>query len=262
MIRKLLLAVALAGTLMSCDRGKITNRREELLIMASEEVTFITNAKERLTRQLNIADLQISMGHKPDAAKTLAAARDNLTATAAADMDDLSRMSGWVSISELARAADDKVLAGKACDDGRELLSSIKPDATRCEYVLGLAEEIYQLRGQPDAARLVIQGGQWASTMMDKTTRRQALVAFMDRLMTYEDYDGARKVLRQEPDAVWRADILTGLARTETPEDKVAGNSIREAQMEAHAASAMVPSSRDQFYGRRLDYQSNLKQAK
>ena len=229
--------------------------------MASEEVSSITNAKERLTRQLNIADLQINIGHNADAAKTLTAARDNLTAAAPADMDDLSRLSGWVSISELARAADDKELAGKACDDGRELLSSIKPEAVRCDYVLGLADEIYQLRGKPDAARLVILGGQWASTMMDKTTRRQALVAFMDRLMTYEDYDGARKVLRQEPDAVWRADILTAMARTEASDNKLAGNSMRETSMEAHSASSpMMPASSTDYYGRRLDYGSNYKQ--
>src|SRR5580704_2089615 len=111
MIRKLLLVALLAGAVASCDHAT-ADRREQLLIMASEEVTMITNAKEKLTRQLNIADLQISMDHKADAAKTLTAARDGLTAASSADMDDLSRMSGWVSISELARAADDKELAG------------------------------------------------------------------------------------------------------------------------------------------------------
>ena len=62
-----------ALTVSSCSTPTMPSRNGKLLTMAAEEAGFIHNLTDRLTRQLNIADLQIQAGQKSEALRTLAA---------------------------------------------------------------------------------------------------------------------------------------------------------------------------------------------
>lgn len=204
----LLVIVALSGCGGSVDRSG------KMLTMAAEEAMFVDNLDMRLARQLNIADLQNKTNRKTDAAHTLQLAKDTLSsAEARKQLTEFRRIAGWTSISELARAADDKSLANAACNEALETLYSVKPEAARAEYVLSLSEEVKELRGNVEAGRLLVKGGEWAGTIPDKTVRRQALSAFANQLMMFDQFEEARTVLRNDSDAAWRVDVLTASAQ-------------------------------------------------
>jgi hypothetical protein len=182
--------------------------------MAGEEAANIPNMLDRFTRQLNIADTQLRTQRKEDAAKTLALARDSLKVSKKDDFDDFHRIAGWTAISQLSRQAGDRDLALQTSDLALAALNDVQPATERPQYVLSLAGELAELRGKDAAVELVNSGGAWAGTIMDPTARRTALLAFTDRLLSYEAYENARTMLRHDDDAAWRTDVFLSLANT------------------------------------------------
>ncbi len=231
-----------------------TARGQRLFMMAAEETNQVKAPRERLMRQLNIAEWQINRGKPADGLKTLGYAADTLHAAQEGELDELGRLSGWVSISELSRAGGDKGFALKACDEAVEMLTAIKPAATRCEYVLGIAVEVKELRGQKAAGELLVRAGEWAGDIKDTPTRRQALLAFANRLFDFEDYDAGLALLRREGDAAWRSDTLAMLARAS--EGKGGGNGVPMAAGARSADAARAPAMQKSF-GKSVDYESN-----
>jgi hypothetical protein len=193
---------------------------DRILHMAGEEAGQINAPKERLTRQLNIANRQTENGHAGDARKTLAEARSTIEHADKNALTDHQRLAGWISLSELARNADDKAFANGALDQAMAALENLTPAQARCEYVLGIEREVKILRGDAAAAKLVVSASEWAMELPQQPMRRSAYIAFADALFHCNDYDAARTVLRHDSDAAWRSDALTVLsdrARWEAP---------------------------------------------
>lgn len=202
-----------------CQAGRDMNRTGRVLLMAAEESAYITSLQDRLERQLNIADLLIQADRKQQAVETLELARTTLRQQEKDNktIDDFRRIAGWTSIAELARQAGDRGMAIAAADDAVEALNSVEPEARRAEYVLSLAEEIRELRGEVEAGRLLEKGGKWAAKIEDTPVRRFALQTFARRLVTLNQFEEARRTLRNELDAAWRADTLVAMAEPPPP---------------------------------------------
>ncbi len=210
----LLAATLLMATLVAgCEKSAV-DRSGRLLTMAGEEAAGISNKLDRFTRQLNIADTQLRTNRTADAGKTLLLARDTVTAANKSDFDDFHRIAAWTSISQLARRAGDRDLALQSSDLALAALNDVQPEAERPLYVLSLAGELADLRDKNAAIELVNSGGEWAAKIVEPNARRTALVAFADRLLSYEAYENARTMLRRDPDPVWRTDTFLALANT------------------------------------------------
>jgi hypothetical protein len=211
-VNTFLCAVLLATAALLPAGCNSSDRAGRLLTMAGEEAANISNSLDRFSRQLNIAYTQLRTDRKPDSVKTLLLARDTLNGAKKDDFDDFHRIAAWTAISQLSRQAGDRDLALKSSDNALAALNDVKPASERPQYVLSLAGELAELRGKPAAIELLDSGGTWAADIRDPGTRRTALVAFADRLINYDAYDDARKMLRQDPDASWRTDTFLALA--------------------------------------------------
>jgi len=181
------------------------------LALAAGEAGQITNVPFRLTRQLNIADLQSQRGQKENASKSLAAARATISGAGEALSTRVS-MAGYVSVSQLARRVNDTALAASACEDALTLLRTVEPLEQRVPYVYGLASELKQLHGDERASKFVREAGPWAAAIDDVEDRRTALLMFADSLFDCEDYDGGLAVLRHDDDPAWRSERLEEMA--------------------------------------------------
>lgn len=210
------LATGLAIALSAC--GSVApSRAGRLLTMAAEEAGFIESLDERLTRQLNVADLQIQTGQKSEAVKTLGLAATTLKVVEKESdkktLDDFRRIAGFASLAELYHRAGDNGAGTAAYYDAYEALKSVQPVAKRAEYVLSLSEVCAELKGKAEAARVLESGGQWAGEIKDQGSRRMALATFAQRLFEYDDFDKARVVMKVELDPRWRSDTLSAMAR-------------------------------------------------
>ena len=206
-------AACICGILLAgCAQPPAIDRSGRLLTMTSEEAANISSTLERFTRQLNIADTQVQTGRKADADKSLLLARDTLVSSKDATFDSFHRIAGWTAIAQLARAAEDRPLALKASDEALAALNNVSPVPERAQYVLSLAGELYLLKGRIDAIELLNSGAGWAEKIDDVNMRREALIAFSYRLISYDAFDDVRTALRRDPDAVWRTDTLLAMS--------------------------------------------------
>jgi len=114
---------------------------------------------------------------------------------------------------------------------------------SRCDYVLGIAEEVEQVRGKPAAGKFLAEAGPWAEQIKEAPVRREALSAYAWKLFLFDDYDGGRDMLRHDNDAAWRTDMLVMMSR---------GVPVFE-------LGSSMASSWKQSYGAKLDYKSNFK---
>jgi hypothetical protein len=268
---KSLVSMCILLVIAGCQQTATSNvDPDRILHMAGEEAGQINAPRERLTRQLNIANRQTEHGHAADARKTLAQARDTLEHADKNALKDQERLSGWVSLSELARQADDKAFANGALDKALAALNEITPAQERCQYVMGVEREVQALRGDAPAAKLLVTASEWAMELPKETTRRAAYVTYADGLFHCNDYDGARTVLRRDPDAAWRSDALTGLsdrARMEIaagsgswsgPFSSFAG--VKSAAPASESVIRDMPS--DSSFNKALDFKSNFYRAR
>lgn len=210
------LTVAAAMSMAAC--GTTPSRAGRLLTIAGEEANLIDSLNDRLTRQLNIADLQIQANQKGEAIKTLTLATATLRAEEKDDklaMDDFRKIAGWTSVAELNKRAGDDKAALDAYLNAVEALNSVKPVATRAEYVLSLSQICFEIRGKQEAIALLVKGGEWAREITNVGVRRYALWTFAESLVSYDDLDSARAVMRNEPDARWRSDALLAMGRNQ-----------------------------------------------
>ena len=199
------------------------SRGNKLLALAASEAGQIKNVPYRLTRQLNIADLQSQRGQNENASKSLAAARE--TIGGAVEKNELSTrvsMAGYVSISQLARRVNDKSLAASACEDAQKLLQTIMPIEHRVPYVYGLALELKHVHGDDTSAKFVREAGPWAAAIDDVPDRRAVLLIFADSLFGCEDYDGGLAMLRHEDDPAWRSERLEEMANASYQQEEMA----------------------------------------
>ena len=153
------------------------DRQGKLLTMAAAEAQQIADSKQRLSRQLNFANEQLRRAKPGEAKQSLAFAAQTLRDAKPRDLDPQLRIAGWVSISELSRAADDKPAAQAACDQAVTVLKTLDPVSDRPQYVVGVSDEVKALQGSAAAAALLESSVEWIKQMPGASVNRYALVA-------------------------------------------------------------------------------------
>jgi hypothetical protein len=228
------------------------------MALAAEEAAMIADLDARLTRLLNLAEMQIYREHPADARTTLAHARTTLgSEQAPKQLNDHARISGWISVSELSRQADDDESARSACDSAVTAMRGIEDPAVRCEYVMGVCNELQYLRGAPAAAMVLAESGPWTKAIDDVARRRQAVISFAAALFNLDDFTRGQQMLRQEDDAAWRSDTLTQLASLPVrsgwgsdyaADASVPAGAVEEMEMRREAATSQP------WFGKQLRY--------
>ena len=239
--------VALAGC---SDRVSEAERNRRLIELAQKSASEVTIPKERLTRQLNIAEVQLLRQSQSDAQLTLAAARKTIMDAKKEQLDDYTRLAGWVSISQLSRRANDLVTSDLAISQAITAIGNLEPKAQRCDYVISLASEVREVRGKPAAGKFLAQAAPWALEMDNKAQHRQILLAFArEAFFQCDAFEDGRVILQQDADAGWRSDML--LAMAAPPVNATA--ELRSADAAAAPAASMV-----KF--KSLSYEQNFQQ--
>ncbi len=232
-------------------------RSQQLMVLAAEEAAAISDIDARLTRQLNLANAQIQRGWPSDARTTLSGASQTLAKDGKA-LNNHARISGWVAVSQLSRQAADDATGTRAVEQAVGDLLAIEDQAQRCQYVMGLANELQYLKGRPAAADLLAKAGPWAREIDSVPQRRQALVAFASALFNFDDFKAGQSVLRQDDDAAWRSDMLVALATpVERHDYKTANTSELRAAHEVDQGMADAPSSlsAQPYFGQKLRFE-------
>ncbi len=278
-MKRLIILTALAAMLVTgCKSRDLSTRlmsthqrNARLMQLAGEEAGFVKDADARLTRQLNIAYQQMIRFTNADALATLAEAKRTLEAHGD-ELNNHARISGWVSVSQLARSAGDRAFAAPACEQAVKLLHEIESESERCQYVLGIANEVNHLEGEDAAAELLAEAGPWARQIDSIDGRRNALLAFSVALFNIDHFDPGVAVLRNEPDAAWRSDTMAMLAANDG--DVAAGDAVSALRTgyDLLQQRASTPAMRDaprkhsiihqrQFYGQRVDFEQVFQDA-
>jgi hypothetical protein len=245
MKRSLLAAVSMCVLAVStgCHGRNVTStpdvtfdRSRKLSILAAAEASQIADADSRLTRQLNIADQVKQRYTNDDALAVLDEASKTLHAVGPS-LDGFARISGWVSVSQLARASHGNPMAETAAREAQRELEALPELGERCQYVLSVAEEISHLQGNAPAIELLTKGGQWAKSIDDSNDRRAARLAFAIALFNLNAYEGGVASLRGEGDPAWASDTMLALASRDADNSSAA----RKLQDSASADESAKP---------------------
>lgn len=213
-------------------------RSRNLMAMAASEAADIPDIDQRLTRQLNLADMQINRSWKDDAKNTLAACRDTLKSADASKLKEHARMSGWVSVSELCRGVGDKDGAAIACDGAVAELHNLADPAVRCQYVMGVSNELQYIKGKDFAAKTLEEAGPWTKSIDNVDLRRRAVISFATALFNLDEFGGGQKMLKNEGDASWRSDMLAQLAMQAPPPSAFAQRKSAAREAPVYSATA------------------------
>jgi hypothetical protein len=217
-------------------------RSQQLMAMAAAEAADIPDVDQRLTRQLNLADKQIARGWSGDAKSTLAACRRTLGSPESANLNEHARLSGWVSASELSRSIEDKDGAASACESAVADLEKLPDPATRCQYVMGVSNELMFIKGKDEAGKMLAKSGPWTKNIDDVKLRRQAVVSFATALFNLDEYPAGQAMLKNEGDASWRSDMLATLAMQVQPRaSSMPMAAARTSNAKAESVSQMAP---------------------
>jgi hypothetical protein len=267
-MRYVLCCSILATVLSGCASDEPVDTEGKLLTMAAAEAQQIPDPTPRLTRQLNFADRQMNEAKFDEARQSLAYAAQTLREAKPAGLKSQIRIAGWVSISELSRAAKDNATAQIACDQAVNILKTLDPVAERPEYVVGVSDEVKALKGKAAAAALLESSIDWIKQMPGASVNRYALVAVSEAIFRCGDFTGGLAALRADSDAAWRSDTLAMIAdRNKTPApagifDTVGGvgGLVARAvpQKSLGDPSEMFPDSNRPF-GKPVDFQSVFK---
>src|SRR5581483_3029450 len=103
---------------------KTAERSRQLTIRAAVEAGHIADADARLTRQLNIAERAL-VGFGPEDALTVLAEASKTLSEVGPALSSHARISGWVSVSQLARRAVGTELAKTATAGARRELDAL-----------------------------------------------------------------------------------------------------------------------------------------
>ena len=240
-------------------------RSRQLMVLAAVEARHIPDADVRLTRQLNIANEVLAQYGKDGAVEVLHEATETLNGVGK-QLTGHALLAGWVSVAQLARRASAGQLATDASDRAVRELERLPDPAERCDYVMGVAEEVSHAVGAPAAVALLMKSGTWAASILQPETRRSARLAFASALFNLEDYEAGAAVLRQENDPLWSSEAMMRLAspgsyyafaRNEVVNGAVAAQVTNTALSEdaadrAAPAAAAVPR---QQYGKQLGFE-------
>ena len=203
--------LALAGCFPFKSREAF-DRQRRLLTLAASEATQIVTAQHQLERLLNLAYQQNLRRLPSDASATLETARRVVDAAAPSALSEHLRLSAWISISQLARRAQNGTLARQACDEAVRFLRRLEPLRQRSEYLSSVATETAFIHGDPTAVLLLRDGADWTRHIADAALRRKALASIAWQIFTLKDDAVGLGVLRHDADAAWRTDTLTGFA--------------------------------------------------
>jgi hypothetical protein len=246
----------ISTTLIGCAATVPNDREGRLLTMAAAEAQQISDATQRLNRQLNFASMQAHRGQSADAKQSLAYAAQTLRDAKPGELHSQIRIAGWVSISELSRGGNDKATAQMACGQAVAVLRSLETVSERPEYVVGVAEEVEALQGKPAAAKLLEESAAWIKEIKSAPLQQRALVAICKAIFEDDDLDGGLKVLRTDPDAAWRSDTLAMLAEeTRFEPVSITQTAVADNTSFRDANGNVVPNSRG---SRSLDWVSNV----
>lgn len=229
--RVLVASIAVLLLLPACATMKTNERSRKITVLAAREAANIADADTRLTLQLNIANgalvrfqAEDGMAIISEVVRTLRSERERLRGR--------TRLSGWVSASQLSRLARNPVAAAEATRAAAQELDGLASQVERCQYLLGVAEEVRLSQGEGAAVDLLSKGGVWANAIDNREERRQARLAFASALLEMNALDNAVLVLRHEKDAGWSSAMLLALAETTAFET---GDSFRSAGTRAEA---------------------------
>ncbi|HEY8665334.1 MAG TPA: hypothetical protein VIL86_01655 [Tepidisphaeraceae bacterium] len=258
---KIGLALLAALFLVGCSNAG-QGRTERLIALASAEAAGIPNVKDRFTRQLNIAELQLRNGDKRGARGTLGQAAGTIKTQDDKQLDAFTQLAGWVSISQLSRGADDKTAASAAIEQALAVLHGIEPASERCQYVVSLAREVRVIRGDVASVKLINEAGPWVASIKEQAERRRALMAFADELFTAEDYSAGQAMLHNDSDAAWRSDTLIAMAYNPAKYYQAHGGIFAAGANRSPMATEPAGGSYSgtSSFGKSLDYESNFKQ--
>jgi hypothetical protein len=188
-----------------------SGRSQQLMVLAAVEARHIPDADVRLTRQLNISNEILQHYGKDGAVLALHEATETLSLVGG-QLTGHALLAGWVSVAQLARKASDGALATEAARRALLELERMPSPADRCDYVIGVAEELSLTLGAPAAIALLVKTGDWAAGIEQRETRRTARLAFASALFILEDYEGGATILRKENDPLWSSDSMVQLA--------------------------------------------------
>jgi hypothetical protein len=236
-------------------------RSRTLLALAGRQAAKIPAVDIRLTRLLNLGDQEIQRGYKSEARETLSFARETLAGKDAATLDEQARISGWVSVSELCREAGDKSAASSACDGAVVALRAIEDPARRCEYVIGVCNELQYLKGKGYASKLLDEAGEWTRSIDSVGRRRQAVTGFASALFNLDDYAAGERMISREQDPAWGADTLIQLANMAQPGSGGPAVALLRMDDARHATPASAPPSAVSLsevptFGKEVSYRS------
>lgn len=189
-----------------------TKRSRQLMVLAAQEARHIPDVDVRLTRQLNIANQILNQYGTEGASDALRQATDTLNASGA-QLTGHALLAGWVSVAQLSRRANDPTLATQAVTRAVTELERINDPGERCDFVMGVAEEVAHTLGPESAVALLEKSGNWAGSILNDGTRRSARLAFASALFNLEDYEAGATLLRKEGDALWSSDAMVALAQ-------------------------------------------------
>jgi hypothetical protein len=214
-MRKTFLPLLITTAMIGCETAAPAppvDRQGKLLTMAAAEAQQISDSRQRLSRQLNFAYEQLRRGKPVESRQSLAFAAQTLRDAKPKDLEPQIRIAGWVSISELSRAAADKPSAQTACDQAVIVLKTLEPVSDRPQFVVGVSDEVKALQGNTAAAALLESSVDWIKQMPGASVNRYALVAVAEAIFDCDDFEGGLAVLRADSDAAWRSDTLAMLA--------------------------------------------------
>jgi hypothetical protein len=263
-MRKIMASLIVAGSLCGCGSPDSKLDADRILRMAGDEAGLITAPKDKLTRQLNIANREAQTGKPAEARATLAMARQTLENAEKNAFNDQQRLAGWISLCELSRRSDDKAFANSALDQALRTLNELTPQQARCEYVLGVEREVRELRGDAEAAKLLATAGDWAMALLEPSTRRAAFLDYAGELFECNDYEGARTLLRKDQDAAWRSDSLMAISDRARNSNRGSWFGLEttglydQTEMARTQSPAAPPKSIP--FSKRLDFETNYQQ--
>lgn len=265
-----LFALSCARRIVRPEVTQNLERSRQLTILAGTEAERIADADARLTRQLNIADHVLGRFSKADALVVLKAAAKTLSDVGRA-LNDHARISGWVSVAQLSRRASGNELASAATKEALRELEAVPDLGARCQYVIGVAEEVGQSEGEASAVELLIKAGDWARGIVDLEERRRARLAFSTALFNLNAYEAGVTALRAERDPAWSSDMLLALASSPNgagssarPEMLLSVQTISSSSASPEEEPAPPPGAAKLRvkYGASLDYSSVFQGAK
>ncbi len=263
-----------AGRKVTTTPNVTNDRSRKLSVLAATEAGFIKDPDARLTRQLNIAD-QVQQRYSPEDALAVLEQATKTLHDVGPGLEGFTRISGWVSVSQLARKSTGVTVAEDAAKEAQKELEALPDPGERCQYVISVAEEIGQAEGDAAAINVLTLGGEWAKGITASSDRRAARLAFAIALFNLNAYEGGVASLRGEEDAAWSSDTMLAIASRDADnarqEAYARGNEEQAVRLfKSVVASPAPPAMQDQVgsklggaginglsgnYGRSLGYQ-------